>query len=166
MRAAAKSLSFVALAAGLVACGGMEEATDDPACGGGFEAETHGRYRGEPGKECTLRGAFSGVRVELPAIPADRAWVLEGTVGGEPFLCSVTPGMVEGDPCSENAQVGWAGSVVRLAAHPCELSVRLAVEGEPIAEARMAPAYEWIEPNGPGCGWAGVANVVLTPHDA
>lgn len=157
------SLRLVAVACvALFGCGEARTASGHPTCGGGFAEETWDRYRGEPGEDgCFLRGYFSGVAVELPAVSPDQEWVLSGTVGDEAFACTVRPGMVEGDPCSDNPAVQWAGSIVRFRAHPCDLSLHLEVAGEAIASTSVEPDYEWSEPNGAGCGWKGVAHVVL-----
>lgn len=74
--------------------------------------------------------------------------------------------LLEGDRCSENPQVSWSPPVVRLYAHPCKLSLSLEVDGELVASGSFEPAYEWYEPNGEGCGWAGETHVVLSPEGA
>jgi hypothetical protein len=48
-------------------------------------------------------------------------------------------------------------------AHPCRVTLNLEVDGEPVAAATVCPEYEWLEPNGVGCGWIGVARVALAP---
>lgn len=159
------SILLAALSAVLLACGGAETADGPPVCGGGFAEETLNRYHPEQERECTLVDSFSGVVVLLPSLPNDREWVLSGKAGDEPFTCTKTPGMVEGDHCSDNPKVEWFSAGVRLHAHPCALTLRLEVAGEPVAEVNVEPDYEWSEPNGAGCGWAGRSEVVLSPAE-
>ena len=101
MRAALQSLLLLVLAAGLLSCGGAESRGDSPTCDGGFAEETAYRY-GEPEGECHLLAYFTGVVVLLPSTSVDRGWVLSGRVGEESFTCTVIPGMLGSDRCSDN----------------------------------------------------------------
>lgn len=149
--------------AGFVACGSEEGGGDGgPACGGGFAEETRDRYGVDPVGGCFLMGYFTGVVVILPELNWEEGWTLTGKVGDDPFTCTYVPGMVEGEPCSDNYQVEWSGQqVVLLHAHPCRVELELEQGGEVLASTRAEPEYEWSEPNGEGCGWKGVAPVYL-----
>lgn len=167
MRPAPLPLLLLLLTGGLLSCAGADAGGDGPACGGGFSDETPDRYGHLSGAECLLEFYETGVVVRLSSASWDRGWVLSGTAGDEPFACAVVPGMVEGDPCSENQQIAWrptgedAPPLVWLRAHPCRLSLRLEVDGQQVASGAFEPEYEWSEPNGVGCGWVGVASVEL-----
>lgn len=194
MRSALPSLLPFVWLAGLLSCGGLNAGSSGGdggaagaggdagaggggagTCGGGFGAliePPHEEYPPDHPLDCYLMEPFNGVRVQFPAVPAERGWVLSGTVGDEPFRCAVVPGMTAGwDRCSENRGVAWIRSFdaslteVRLYAHPCRLSLQLEVDGEPPVSGTFLPEYRWSEPNGAGCGWVGVALVVLSADE-
>lgn len=186
MSPAPPSLLGFALFAGLLSCGGMNAGSGGgaggaagsgvdacPACGAGAEIEPpggedpHANPRG-----CNHAEYFDGIQVQFPSVPEDRGWVLSGTLGDEPFRCSVPAGTPAWPGrCSDEPRVEWyrfgdgSQTTVSIYAHPCRLSLTLEVEGEPPATAASCPEYEWAERAGAGCGWIGVAHVVLSSDE-
>ena len=165
MRSSLQLLLALCSSAVLLSCGGADADLEigEPVCSDALERVAWGRYDPGAQRECTLRGAPSGLVVLLPSAPWDRSWVLTGTAGDESFACTFVPGMTDADLCSEEPRANVFSAGVRIVAHPCDLALRLEVEGEHVASASFTPEYAWTEPNGPGCGWSGQAVVELAP---
>jgi hypothetical protein len=156
-RALAVLVAFLAVGS-LSACDLFCEDAD-LSCGGPAVRESPSC--GYEGTSCNDGDYARGLFLRLPAL-ADGTYVVAGNADAEAFSCTVTvTGGVPAADCPTLPYRWMGGSAIEFDSTPCQVELELRSGEGVVLERTVRPHYEWSEPWGEGCDWAGSATEQL-----
>jgi hypothetical protein len=79
-----------------------------------------------------------------------------------PFSCTITvTGGAPAADCPTLSRRWMGGAAIEFDSTPCEVEIEVRSGDEVVLERTVRPHYEWSEPWGEGCDWAGSATEQL-----